>query len=58
MRKDGGDVEAARAFDIHEERVGALNEALKLVLSLLVAGRGVQEILRHYAICALRGCIQ
>ena len=36
MRKDGGDVEAARTLDVHEEAIRGLDEALKLVLLLLV----------------------
>lgn len=32
------------AFDVHEERVGRLHEALELVLLLLVLVGGVQEI--------------
>jgi hypothetical protein len=41
----GGDVEAARALDIHEVAVGALDQALELVLAGLSLGVGVKEIL-------------
>jgi hypothetical protein len=36
MAENGGDLDTARALDIHEERVGALNEALQFVLALLM----------------------
>jgi hypothetical protein len=41
----GGDVEAAGALDIHEVAVGALDQALELVLAGLSLGVGVKEIL-------------
>ncbi len=37
MGEDSGDVEAAWALDIHEETVRSLNQALELVLVLLVS---------------------
>jgi hypothetical protein len=41
---DGGDVEARRALDIHEVRVGALHEAGTLVLAALCADCWIREI--------------
>jgi len=32
VREDGGDGEAARALDVHEERAGSGHEGLELVL--------------------------
>jgi hypothetical protein len=32
VREDGGDGEAARALDVHEERAGGGHEGLELVL--------------------------
>ena len=48
MRKHGRDDEAAGALDVHEERVGGLDQALELVLPLLVGARWVQQILGHF----------
>jgi hypothetical protein len=45
-----GDVEAARALDVHEVAVGALDQALELVLAGLSLGVGVKEILAHGAV--------
>ena len=45
MAKDGGDVKAARALHIHEEAVGGLHEALKLVLLLLGRRIGVKQVI-------------
>jgi len=47
VREYGGDVEAALALDIHEEAIGGLDEALKLVLALFGLLSGVQKILGH-----------
>merc|ERR1719159_118904 len=47
VREDGGDEEAAGALDIHEEGVGRLHQALKLVL-LLLLGEGVEKIQRGH----------
>ena len=44
VRVDGGDVGADGALDVHEERVGALDEAGALVLLALSASGGVAEI--------------
>lgn len=44
VAKDGGNVEAALALDVHEEGVGALDEALLLVLALFGGGRRVEEV--------------
>ena len=44
VRVDGGDVGAGGALDVHEEGVGALDEAAALVLLTLSAGGGVAEI--------------
>lgn len=38
-------VEASRAFDVHEERVRALDEALKFVFAGLRLGRWEQQVL-------------
>ena len=38
-------VKATRALHIHEEAVGRLNEALKLVLALLVRGIGMEKVI-------------
>jgi hypothetical protein len=32
VREDGGDSEAARALDVHEERAGSRHEGLELML--------------------------
>jgi len=40
----GGDVEAALALNVHEERVRGLHETLELVLRLLELSRRVQEV--------------
>lgn len=53
MRKHGRDDKAARALDVHEERVGRLDQSLELVLSLLVGARWVQQILGHFLICGV-----
>jgi hypothetical protein len=45
VRKHSGDVQAARALDVHEERTGRSNELLELVLAELASGRWVEEIL-------------
>lgn len=44
VREDGGDVDATGALDVHEEAVGRLHEALKLVLPLLDGGIGVEKV--------------
>ena len=44
MREHGGDSEAARALDVHEERVRALNQTLELVAAGLMLRRGVGEV--------------
>ena len=44
MRKDGRNGKAARALDVHEERVGALNQTLELVAVLLLLVRWVNEV--------------
>ena len=44
MAEDGGDVEASGALDVHEERVGALHEALSFVLSLVEFLGRVEQI--------------
>jgi hypothetical protein len=45
VREDGGDGEASRALDVHEERAGSGDEGLELVLAgltgcMLVGSRG------------------
>jgi hypothetical protein len=42
VREDGGDGEASRALDVHEERAGSGHESLELVLAGL-SGRGRVE---------------
>ena len=42
--ENGGDVHASLAADIHEERVGRLDQSALLVLSLLNGNVGVEEI--------------
>ena len=44
MAEDGGDLVAAGALDVHEVAVGVLDQALQLVLALLVLGAGMQEV--------------
>ena len=44
VREHGRDGEAARALDVHEERVGALNQTLELVAVLLLLVRWVNEV--------------
>ena len=41
VRENSGDGEAARALDVHEERVRALNQTLELVAVLLLLVRWV-----------------
>jgi hypothetical protein len=55
VREYRRDVEATGAFHVHEKAIGGLNEALELVLTLLVGGRGVEEVLGHFRSCLLRG---
>jgi len=47
--EDGGDLEASGALHIHEEAVGALYQALQLVLLGLELGRRVEQVVidRH-----------
>ena len=44
MAEDGGDLVAAGALDVHEVGVGVLDQALQLVLALLVLGTRMQKI--------------
>lgn len=44
VREHGRDGEAARALDVHEERVRALNQTLELVAVLLLLVRWVNEV--------------
>ena len=44
VREHGCNGEAARALDVHEERVGALNQTLELVAVLLLLVRWVNEV--------------
>ena len=44
MREHSCNGEAARALDVHEERVGALNQTLELVAVLLLLVRWVNEV--------------
>ena len=47
MTVDRRDLQAAGALDVHEVAVRALNQALQLVLALLVGGVRVQEVNIH-----------
>jgi hypothetical protein len=53
VAEHGGDLEATGAFNVHEEAVRALYEALELVLGLLVGLGRVQQVVigegRHIA---------
>ena len=44
MREYSSDSKAARALDVHEERVGVLNQTLELVAASLMLGRRVDEV--------------
>ena len=44
VAEDGGDLEATRALDVHEERVGALYKALELVLASFAGSGRVEKI--------------
>ncbi len=44
VAEDDGNVVASLAFDVHEERVGGLDEALLLVLGLFRGKGRVQQI--------------
>lgn len=44
VREDGGDLEASRALDVHEERVGLGHNLLELVGASLNLGRGVEKV--------------
>lgn len=44
MGEDGGDGEASRALDVHEERAGSGDQGLELVLLSLGSRAGVEEI--------------
>lgn len=46
--ENGGNVEASRALNIHEETVGSLNQSFKLVLGLLVSKGRVEKVLGHF----------
>jgi len=48
MAKYGGDLEASRALDVHEETIGGLHKALELVCVRLDLGGGVEQIDRHF----------
>uniref|UniRef100_A0A0E9X978 Uncharacterized protein n=2 Tax=Anguilla anguilla TaxID=7936 RepID=A0A0E9X978_ANGAN len=50
MAEYSGDLVAAWAFDIHEVRIGALNQSFFLVLSFLKFMRRMEKILceRHF----------
>ena len=44
MGEEGGDGLAAGTLDVHVKGVGALDDALEFVGSLLQSGRGVQDV--------------
>jgi len=50
VAEDGGNLEAPRTFDVHEETIRALYETLKLVGAGLLLSGGVQQIYRHLTI--------
>jgi len=50
VAKDGGNLEASRALNVHEKAIGALYETLELVSSGLLLRCGVQQINRHLTI--------
>lgn len=50
MAKDGGNLEASRTFDVHEETIWALYETLELVGAGLLLRGWVQQIYRHLTI--------
>lgn len=52
VREHSGDVQAAGALDVHEERTGRSNELLELVLAELASRRGVEEILSQNLLLA------
>jgi hypothetical protein len=45
--EDGGDGEAARALDVHEEGTGSRHKGLKLVLASLSLRSRVEEVDRE-----------
>ena len=45
MREDSGDLQAAGAFHVHEVGIWVLDQALQLMLALLLRGQRVQQIL-------------
>ena len=47
VAKDGCDLKAARALNIHKEGIGRLYESLQFVSSGLLFGRWVQKIAGH-----------
>ncbi|KAJ8575459.1 hypothetical protein ON010_g3753 [Phytophthora cinnamomi] len=61
VREHRRDVEAARALDVHEVRVGGLYEAAQLVLGGLLGGGRVQKVTRlserytHLGVVAIHG---
>ena len=44
VAEDGGDLVAPGALHVHEVRVGVLDQALQLVLALLILGARVQQV--------------
>jgi len=55
VREDGGDGEASRALDVHEERAGSRDKGLELVLAGLSGGRGVEKVNSENHIVGLWG---
>lgn len=48
MGEDSDNVEASGALNVHEEGVRGLDQALKLVLLLLIGSGGVEQIDGHF----------
>ena len=49
VRKDGGNLETSGTFNVHEEAIGALNEAFEFMGLCLLFGAGIQEIDWHFS---------
>lgn len=56
MTKDGSNLEASGAFNVHEIAVGRLDETLQFVRPGFHFGRGGEEIVRHVC-CCVGGCV-
>ena len=47
MTKDGGNLKATGAFDIHKVGIGGLYQSLQLVCAGFHFGRRAEQIVRH-----------